>query len=195
MILQMLENTGIGFPDLGAVACTSGPGSFTGLRIGMATAKGIAQVRRIPIIGINTLDALAQGGLGFDGLVVPILDARKDEVYTALYRNSGNAVELIDEYRAIDPRLLAEELKARQERVLVVGDGVAAYRKVFMAKLDRPVYFLPDRMSLPRGSHVGALASRRLADGEYDDLYSLKPFYIRPSEAEVTWAKKFGQRG
>lgn len=193
MVLQILENAGVGFEDLQAVAVASGPGSFTGLRIGMATAKGIAQVRRIPIVGINTLDALAQSGAGFSGLIAPVLDARKNEVYTALYRNDAGEIELIDHYRAVNPEVLAVELTSSQEKVLFVGDAVEIYRDMFQQQLAEQAVFLPDRLCLPRGAHVGAMAAERLAKGEQDDLYSLRPFYIRPSEAEVTWAKKFGQ--
>ena len=195
MVLQLLEQAGIGFDDLGAVAVAAGPGSFTGLRIGMATAKGIAQVRKIPLIGINTLDALGQSGMGFEGLVAPVLDARKNEVYTALYRSSNGDISLLGEYEAISPVALAERLRAGRERVLFVGDAVPVYREMFGDRLGEGAVFLPDSMSLPRGAHVGALAARRLARGESDDLYALKPFYIRPSEAEVTWAKKFGRGG
>lgn len=195
MILQILQNAGISFAELDAVAVAEGPGSFTGLRIGMATAKGIAQVRSIPLLGINTLDALAQCALGFDGLVAPILDARKNEVYTALYRSNAQSVGLTGDYRAVEPAILARELKDMETRVLFLGDAVQAYRGLILDILGPQAVFLPDRLSLPRASHVGALAAQRLARGEADDLYELKPFYIRKSEAEVTWAKKFGQRG
>ncbi len=195
MVLQLLEQAGIGFGDLEAVAVSSGPGSFTGLRIGMATAKGIAQVRKIPLIGINTLDALAQNGLGFEGLVAPVLDARKDEVYTALYGIRGREISLIGQYEAVSPAVLAERLGSGRERVLFVGDAVPVYRELLEARLGEGAVFLPDSRSLPRGAHVGALAAERLARGERDDIYTLKPFYIRPSEAEATWAKKFGQGG
>ncbi len=195
MVLQLLKQAGIGFGDLGAVTVAAGPGSFTGLRIGMATAKGIAQVRQIPLIGINTLDALAQNGLGFEGLVAPVLDARKDEIYTALYRKMEGELSLLGEYEAVKPAALAEKLGAMGEKVLFVGDAVPVYREMFEARLGERAVFLPDGLSLPRGAHVGALAAKRLARGERDDLYALKPCYIRPSEAEVTWAKKFGQGG
>ncbi|MDA8443196.1 MAG: tRNA (adenosine(37)-N6)-threonylcarbamoyltransferase complex dimerization subunit type 1 TsaB [Peptococcaceae bacterium] len=195
MVLQILANAGVDFSDLGAVAVTSGPGSFTGLRIGMATAKGIAQVKRIPILGINTLDALAQGGLGFNGVVVPILDARKDEVYTASYRAENGKVVLLDSYRAISPRILSQELRLADTRVLFLGDGVATYKELLEEILGHNAVFLPERLSLPRAANVGALAAARMALGSYDDLYTLKPMYIRQSEAEVTWAKKFGQGG
>lgn len=193
MIQQLLENSGMEFADLQGVAVASGPGSFTGLRIGMATAKGIAQVRNIPIVGINTLDALAQNGLGFEGVVSPILDARKDEVYTALYANKNGALSLIKDYRAVNPKELAEELKAISGKILFVGDAVPPYREMLSMKLNSQAVFLPDGMSLPRGANVGALAVQRFRQGQIDDLFDLKPFYIRPSEAEVTWAKKFGR--
>jgi tRNA threonylcarbamoyladenosine biosynthesis protein TsaB len=193
MILQLMENAGLSFSDLNAVAVASGPGSFTGLRIGMATAKGIAQVRNLPVIGVNTLDALAQNGLGFTGLISPILDARKNEVYNALYRNQHGMLERVSEYRAIAPEKLLEELSVSSESVLFVGDAVATYQGLIATTLAAQAVFFAENMSLPRGSQVGGLAAKRLALGESDDLYGLKPFYIRQSEAEVTWAKRFGQ--
>jgi len=193
MVLQLLENAEIDFGELQAVAVAAGPGSFTGLRIGMATAKGIAQVRDIPIVGVNTLDALAQSGLGFSGLIAPVLDARKNEVYTSLYKDQGGEITSVGQYRAITPASLADELASRTEKIMFVGDAVPAYRELWRERLSGQAIFLPDELSLPRGAHVGALAAQRLARGEQDDLYGLTPFYIRLSEAEVTWAKKFGQ--
>ncbi|HWJ02709.1 MAG TPA: tRNA (adenosine(37)-N6)-threonylcarbamoyltransferase complex dimerization subunit type 1 TsaB [Verrucomicrobiae bacterium] len=193
MIMQIMEQAGIGFADLNAVAVTSGPGSFTGLRIGMATAKGIAQVRQIPVLGVNTLDALAQHGVNFPGVVVPILDARKDEVYTAVFRSEHGHLSRYGDYRAINPVELANELVDVPENILFVGDAVPAYRNILQDILGAKAVFHPDSMSMPRGSHVGYLAVKRFAKGETDDLFALKPFYIRPSEAEVTWARKFGK--
>ncbi len=195
MILQLLENAGLCFADLNAVAVASGPGSFTGLRIGMATAKGIAQVRNLTLVGVNTLDALAQHGLNYNALVCPILDARKNEVYNAIYHSKLGKQERVSEYRAITPEDLLQELKSGQESILFVGDGVATYKQLILDTLGDRALFLPQNMSLPRGSHIGALAIKRLEAGEEDNLYSLKPFYIRLSEAEVTWAKRFGQGG
>ncbi|HEX3016162.1 MAG TPA: tRNA (adenosine(37)-N6)-threonylcarbamoyltransferase complex dimerization subunit type 1 TsaB [Desulfobacteria bacterium] len=192
MIHQLLANAQIKFADLDAVAVASGPGSFTGLRIGMATAKGIAQVRGIKLVGINTLDGIAQNGLGFDGLVAPILDARKNEVYTALYRSSGHEISRIADYEAVAPQTMLEKLKAQEEKVLFLGDAVFIYRKSIEEMLKEQAVFLPDRMCLPRAAQIGALAVERLARGESDNLFNLTPFYIRQSEAEVTWAKRFG---
>ncbi|MGB9825310.1 MAG: tRNA (adenosine(37)-N6)-threonylcarbamoyltransferase complex dimerization subunit type 1 TsaB, partial [Desulfofundulus sp.] len=111
MIKAVLEDAGVGREDLGGIAVSSGPGSFTGLRIGMATAKTLAQVWGLPVVGVGTLDALAHPLTGQGGLICPILNARKDEVYAAVYRTVDGELERLEGPVAVRPGELAGRLE------------------------------------------------------------------------------------
>lgn len=160
----------IGAHDLDAVAIGAGPGSFTGLRIGMATAKGIAFAAKCPLWAVSSLAALAHDALLERELatIVAVLDARKGEVYTGTYRRDGDKTVLIDHERVIAPEALAPELGSR-----IVGD--------FVEELDGHDVVYP---VTPTGKAVALLA---LEGARVDVLVGGAPTYIRPSEAEVKY--------
>jgi tRNA threonylcarbamoyladenosine biosynthesis protein TsaB len=162
---------------LAAIACGAGPGSFTGLRVGLAVAKGLALPTGLPLVLISSLEALARD-LGGSGLVVPCLDAGKDQVYAQIFRVSGDTIEAEDETWVIDPAALVERIGGRA--VTAGGTGVDRYRAVFAPawgdaalRLDAPG---------PSARSVGALAQARLARGEIDDLDRAVPAYGRPPD-------------
>jgi tRNA threonylcarbamoyladenosine biosynthesis protein TsaB len=190
MVNEVLRETETSLADLDGIAVTSGPGSFTGLRIGMATAKGLALGSGRALVGIPTLDALAYNLCMFEGYICPLLDARKNEVYTALYQGQGGQVERISEYRACSPSELVEDVCSRGiERVAVLGDGARRYQE-HMESLGSRVIRPPANLCLPRASSVGLLAVSRLQRGESDQVHDLIPVYVRLSEAENRLASK-----
>jgi len=197
MIDQVLKDAGVTSKDLDGLAVSIGPGSFTGLRIGLATAKGLAQVLNLSLAGVSTLDVLAYNLAGLPGLICPILDARKQQVYTAVYRGYQQErfspdlcpVKLTD-YMAVSVAELVEILSQYQEPVTFLGDGVAPYRTQLADGLGDKVFFASPINSLPRGSGVAHLGLSRLKAGEGKDWLFMEPAYIRRSEAEVTWEKK-----
>ncbi|KAB2951844.1 tRNA (adenosine(37)-N6)-threonylcarbamoyltransferase complex dimerization subunit type 1 TsaB [Heliorestis acidaminivorans] len=182
--------------DLQGIAVAIGPGSFTGLRIGLATAKGIAHPLSLPVVAIPTLDALARNAMHTTTLVCPILDARKSEVYTSLYQASTEGMERLSPYEALSPEALVHKITAKQQElelelnVLFLGDAVPVYRDYLQAKMGTKALFAPPELAYPRGSQVARLGLERLKQGEEDSLHELAPLYIRPSEAEVNYAKQ-----
>jgi len=186
MIKAVLEEAGIELSELSGIAVSAGPGSFTGLRIGMSTAKTLAHVMNLGIVGVSTLDALALRFSTEDKLVCPVLDARKNEVYAGIYR-SGTCIK---GPVALDIKSLVRILGAYQENVVMLGDGVLTYREQLSQELGPKVSFVPLSSLLPGGSEIACLGLSRIKAGEYTTSFKLLPQYIRLSEAEVKWMEK-----
>jgi tRNA threonylcarbamoyladenosine biosynthesis protein TsaB len=173
--------------DIDGIAISVGPGSFTGLRIGVTTAKSLAYSIRKPITAVPTLDALAAHYLFTEFLICPMLDARKKEVYTALYRNRRDTVERLSEYAVMPPEQVLRDL---HEPVIVSGDGAYVYRQMITALLGDRAIFADAAHRLPRASLIAKLGYERFRAGQSDDCFALTPLYIRKSEAEIHWDQK-----
>ncbi len=171
--------------EVDAVAVSGGPGSFTGLRIGLSVAKGISYATGARLVAVPTLEALARTVSHLDGNVCPTLDARKGEVYAACFRSSAAGVERRSEDALLSPEVL---LRILPTPCVVLGDAVGVYGSLLQERLGAAVTLLPEDTHGPSGSVVAAMGFERLmADGP-DDLTELEPRYIRPSEAELKWA-------
>ncbi|MCL6611036.1 MAG: tRNA (adenosine(37)-N6)-threonylcarbamoyltransferase complex dimerization subunit type 1 TsaB [Peptococcaceae bacterium] len=191
MIKAVIEEAGVRPGDIGGIAVSSGPGSFTGLRIGMSTAKTLAQVWRVPVVGVSTLEALVHPLTGLANLVCPVLNARKNEVYTAVYDVADGTINDMTGPRALKPEDLAALLAKWPDRaVTFLGDGVDEYRERFMVLLGKRAVFAPGAASLPRGASVADFGRIKLEKGEGVDPLVLLPNYVRLSEAEVKWQQK-----
>ncbi|MBI5190304.1 MAG: tRNA (adenosine(37)-N6)-threonylcarbamoyltransferase complex dimerization subunit type 1 TsaB [Nitrospirae bacterium] len=177
----LLKSAGLVLADIDGFAVTVGPGSFTGLRIGMAAAKAMAYASGKPVAGVPTLDALADNMPYCRFQICPMLDARKKMVYAALYRQTNNGPSMI-----MQPSVLApEELAAIIDRPTVfLGDGARVYRGVFEERLCCQAVFAPRRYGYPSGANVAFRGLKKIESGEAGDPMSLTPFYIRRSEAE-----------
>jgi tRNA threonylcarbamoyladenosine biosynthesis protein TsaB len=179
--------------DIDAFAVAVGPGSFTGLRIGLATVKGLAFATSKPAVGIPTLDALAWRLPYCAYPICPILDARKNEVYTGLYRTVAGWLELLEAPRAMPPSALAEELRdGSASPVVFVGDAVGRFGPIFSEILGGRARLAPADLRLPSAVTVGELAAAALERGEGADPGSLVPLYVRPSEAELARERRKG---
>ena len=190
MIKEVLTEGGISPQELGGIAVSVGPGSFTGLRIGMATAKALAQALNLPIVGVPTLDALANNLIGVHGLVCPILDAKKSQVYTAIYNTEQGYVEPLSEHMAIDLEELVDRVKSFKQKVTFLGDGVPVFKNSLRELLGDNIAFANEVNALPRGASVAQLGLRLLEQNQGVNLLELQPFYIRRSEAEISWEKR-----
>lgn len=189
MIKAVIEEAGIYPGQLNAIAVSSGPGSFTGLRIGMSTAKTLAQVWGLPVVGISTLDSLAYPLAGMKNLVCPIMNARKNELYTAIYDSAEGVFEKIYGPAAVTPEELAGIIRDWNRGVTFLGDGVPIYREI-LTKLLNDVEFAPAAVSFPRGAGVAELGVIEASKGGGMDPLKLVPRYIRLSEAESKWLQK-----
>lgn len=191
MIAYLLEEAELELADLDGIVISGGPGSFTGLRIGMATAKGLAYASQKPLVTVSTLDSLALNMVGYPGLICPILNARKNEVYTALYRcKLGEKPEVITPYQVLKPTALIELLTNQKDEVVFLGDGVPVFGSSLLEGLGSKAKLAFPLESLPRAANLGWLGVQRLKEGQVADLESAKPYYIRSSEAEVKWQQK-----
>ncbi|MBD3308895.1 tRNA (adenosine(37)-N6)-threonylcarbamoyltransferase complex dimerization subunit type 1 TsaB [candidate division KSB3 bacterium] len=184
---QAVQAAGLTIQAMDGIAVTIGPGSFTGLRIGVTTAKSLAYSLQKPIVGIPSLDALASHFLFSDLLICPILDARKHEVYTAFYRNTGAHVHRLCDYAVIAPEKLLGDIT---EPVVFLGDGVVPYRAHIESMLGASARFADPAHLLPRASLVAKLGLDRLRRGDHDECFTLTPLYIRKSDAEIHWENK-----
>lgn len=190
MLKAVLEESEIDRRELTGIAVSGGPGSFTGLRIGMSTAKALAWVWGLPVVGISTLTALAHPLAGSGGLVCPILNARKNEVYTAIYDCQGEVMHCIHGPAAVGPSLLADTILEFKRPVTFLGDGVPVYGARLRDALGSMARFAPQAASFPRGAAVAELGLAALREGRGIEPSALQPEYIRPSEAELTWQRK-----
>jgi len=185
-IAWLMNATGVQWHNLDAVAVSLGPGSFTGLRIGMAAAKAIAMAAGKPLVGVPTLDALALACGGEQRLVCCLLDARKEEVYAAFYRMDNTGMpEPQDKPVVLPPAVL---LRGIREPVVVVGPGASVYRGQ-LAGNDRVVFF-PEHLAQPRAVYVGQLGARKFLAGDRLDPAAAAPLYVRDSDAQVNLKRK-----
>jgi tRNA threonylcarbamoyladenosine biosynthesis protein TsaB len=186
LIEGLLRDLSLGLEGLDGVAVSIGPGSFTGLRIGLGTAKGICFGTGLPLVGVPTLDAMAESACPWDGNLVPVRDARRGEIYTATYRGRGRVAERTSDYMALTPEEVGDRVAglARSGKTLVTGDALERYGEVLRGMLPGEVAFLPSELWMPGPAVVGAIGLRLLGEGRTLDLGDSEPLYLRPSEAE-----------
>lgn len=182
LVDEALAGAGVGHGDLEAVAVTVGPGSFTGLRVGLATAKGIAFALGLPLAGVSTLEALARRAMPFPGLVLPLLDARKRQVYAAAYRGRDGATAVPP--GAWAPGELADRVRALGGSVLALGSGLGPYRAAFEEVLGETLSCAPPSRWHVSPGQVALLGERALREGRAGPPAALAPLYLRRSEAE-----------
>lgn len=185
LVDDMLKKCGLDISDIDVFAVSVGPGSFTGLRIGMATVKTFAQFCKKPIIGVSSLDSLYENCALFDGIVCPIIDARHGEVYNALYKDGKR----ITDYRVVSVDRLIEQLNG--QKVCFCGDGVLTYGDKLAQCTDFTV--ATQNISMQKASSLCIAAYKRAINNDFDDVYSLLPVYLRKSQAERELELKKGR--
>ena len=181
---ELLARAGLAKNPLAGVGVVRGPGSFTGLRVGLAAAKGLALALGCPLVSVSSLQCLAMQ-LAFASLPVCVmLDARKKEVYTALYQWQGGRPQTLAGERVIGPDQLLDTLHAD---TLFTGSGAQVYRPLIVRRLGDRAHFAPPFLDLPRAGAAAALAWQEWQAGRFLTAEELMPVYLRPSEAELNW--------
>lgn len=190
MLDEIVKMTEMDLNTIDAIAIAGGPGSFTGLRIGSATAKGLGLALGKPLIHVPTLEGLACNLYGCSSLICPIMDARRNQVYTGVYRLNESGLQVIKEQMAIDVGVLAEQLNALGEAVTFLGDGVPVYRDQLEEKLTVPFTFAPANMNRQRAASVGLRGFQYYREGRIETAAEHQPDYLRVSQAERERAER-----
>ena len=183
MAEDLLKQCGKTMADVTAVAVAEGPGSFTGVRIGVAAAKGLAWGGQIPCYGVSTLEAMAVSLGVYEGHICACMDARRNQVYNALFLVDNGKIERISEDRAIALTDLQEELEHIDGPIFLVGDGSMLTHKTLSGDIDSLI-LPPEHRMHQRAVGVALLAEKKQADGEAGDGNALSPNYLRLSQAE-----------
>ncbi len=184
MLDALAEMIELDLDTIDAIAIAKGPGSFTGLRIGSATAKGLGLALDKPIVEIPTVDGLAFRLWGTDAVVCPLMDARRNQTYTGLYEFTNGELCVLEPQCAVDIADIVEKINALGRKVIFLGDGVAVFRDYIDAHLNTPYSFAPAHMNKQSAAAVGALAIRYLQKGCAVSADEHQPDYLRLSQAE-----------
>lgn len=192
MLDEIVKMTEVDLDEIDGIAVSAGPGSFTGLRIGSATAKGLGLALKKPLIHIPTLEGLAYNLWGTDRLICPILDARRGQVYTGIYEFQGGELAVIEDQTAISIEELGERLKSLERSVVFLGDGVPVHQKALQERIMAgcDIAFAPANMNRQRAASVGSLAILYYQSGRTETAAEHKPDYLRVSQAERERAEK-----
>ena len=183
MLDEIVKMTGISLSELSAIAVSGGPGSFTGLRIGVATAKGLGLGLDKPLIAVPTLDATAYNIINTKSLICPIMDARRQQVYTGIFRNDKE-FEVVEAAAAMDINDLLEKLKGFNEEVIFLGDGVPVYKSVIEENAKFDFCFALPSQSRQRAGSLVSLAAKYFKEGKLVSADDMLPEYLRLSQAE-----------
>ena len=180
-VAKMIE---LDLNSVDAIAVSGGPGSFTGLRIGSATAKGLGLALNKPLIHIPTVDALAYNLVGHRDLVCPLMDARRNQTYTGLYRFNGNEMEIAEPQCAVGIDEIIEKINNIGQPVVFLGDGVAVFESYIRENSKVPFTFAPAHMNKQRAGAVAVLGELYYEQGKTETAAEHKPDYLRLSQAE-----------
>ena len=190
MLDEIVKMTELDLHTVDAIAVAGGPGSFTGLRIGSATAKGLGLALEKPLIHIPTLEGLACNLCGIADVVCPIMDARRSQVYTGIYRFQEHKLVTVEAQMAVPMAEMIEKLNARGEEVVFLGDGVPVFGKMIQENLKVPYSFAPAHVNKQRAAAVAALGGIYVKEGKIVTAMEHVPEYLRVSQAERERAQK-----
>lgn len=183
----LMRQADLTYRNLSAIAVGLGPGLFTGMRVGIATGKTLAQALSVPIVGVASLDLLAFDVRYSNKLICPALDAKRGEVFFAFYRQVPGGVTRVSGYLVGSPDRLLAEIQSRGEDTLLVGNGALLYQPHLETNR---VSFGSIALAFPRATSLVELALPRLFREDFDRLYDIEPFYMRHSDAEINWQKR-----
>ena len=194
MFDEVVRMTELDPESIDAIAVAAGPGSFTGLRIGMSTVKGLGLALDKPVIAVPTCHALAFNLWGSDKLICPILDARRSQVYTALYEFENGEMITLKEQEAMDIGDLTDIITTMERDVIFVGDGIPVFKERIKENVIKNVSFAPAHLNRQRAGSVAALGLIYMKEGKAESADDVKPVYLRKSQAEREREEKDGRR-
>jgi len=184
MLDEIAKMTEFDLNSIDAIAVAAGPGSFTGLRIGSATAKGLGLALKKPLIAIPTVEGLAYNLYDISGLICPIMDARRKQVYTGIYRFTDHQLKVVEDQMAVPMETVIEKLNQYGETVTFLGDGVPVFHELIAEKMTVPYSFAPAHVNKQRAAAVAALGEIYYRQGKTETAMEHVPDYLRVSQAE-----------
>lgn len=190
MLDEIRKNIELDMTTIDAIAISAGPGSFTGLRIGSATAKGLGLALDKPLIAVPTLEAMAYNLYDTQGVICPIMDARRRQVYTGIYRFVDHEITVVRDQQAKGIEELIEEVNALGEPAVFLGDGVPVFKEQILSGCTVPVSFAPVHVNKQKAGAVAALAARYYKEGKLQTAAEHRPEYLRVSQAERERAER-----
>lgn len=187
---EIAKMTELDLNSIDAIAVAAGPGSFTGLRIGSATAKGLGLALKKPLIAIPTVEGLAYNLYDISGLICPIMDARRKQVYTGIYRFTDHQLKVVEDQMAVPMETVIEKLNQYGEAVTFLGDGVPVFHELIAEKMTVPYSFAPAHVNKQRAAAVAALGEIYYRQGKTETAMEHVPDYLRVSQAERERAER-----
>ena len=184
MLDEIIKMTEIPLDTIDAIAVSAGPGSFTGLRIGSATAKGLGLAMKKPLIHIPTIEAMAYQCFSSSYVICPIMDARRNQVYTGIYKYDGEKFITIMNQTAMDIKDLMDTVNGLEDEVMFLGDGVPVYKETIEHLSKQKCHFAPSFMNRQRAGAVAALGANYFLEGKIESAMGHQPDYLRKSQAE-----------
>ena len=184
MLDEIAKMTELDLNSIDAIAVAAGPGSFTGLRIGSATAKGLGLALEKPLIAIPTVEGLAYNLYDISGLICPIMDARRKQVYTGIYRFTDHQLKVVEDQMAVPMETVIEKLNQYGEAVTFLGDGVPVFHELIAEKMTVPYSFAPAHVNKQRAAAVATLGEIYYRQGKTETAMEHVPDYLRVSQAE-----------
>ena len=194
MLDEITRITELDLNAIDAIAVAAGPGSFTGLRIGSATAKGLGLALQKPLVHVPTLHGLAYNLCGTDKVVCPIMDARRGQVYTGIYKFEGNEMIALEDQMAVSIEELGRILERYDDEIVFLGDGVPVFREALTKRImvGKKISFAPAHLNRQRAASVGALGIRYYKAGRLETAAEHQPDYLRVSQAERERKERLG---
>lgn len=183
MIDNLIKSCGLTISDIDGYAISNGPGSFTGLRIGMSTVKGLVQATKKPFVSISSLAGLANNLFNIQGIICPIIDALRGNVYTNFYRFENGKLTVLEEDQLLSVDEVIEKCSSFNEPVTFIGDGTYKFRDKLTEALPN-ASIAPSHLNLAKAASIGALGHEKLSNGYSDNVLSSAPVYLRKCQAE-----------
>ena len=190
-VAKMME---LDLNTIDAIAVAAGPGSFTGLRIGSATAKGLGLALKKPLVSVPTLEGIAYNFCGSEKVICPMMDARRSQVYTGIYEFQGNTLKVLEDQMAVPVEEALEKLNQTGREVILAGDGVPVYLELIEKNLKVPYLLAPAHLNRQRAGAVAVLGIQYAKEGKLESAMEHRPDYLRLSQAERERAQKQAQK-